>query len=231
MKTRYICLPLVVLAASLVGCATPKKDTSALKSEIDAAYSGHYGQSLRHEELAEEKLKTANRILKHWEKDYYWNIDEQQKALDAAKEAAHHRLESEKELCQWLTEVHGPNHHQHEDVHHVAAYFKTGIATPFKINDVGIGHIGHYLHEHPDAKADLIASADTVGSSTSNQHLSDKRAESVKKLLIEHGAKAEQLNIKSIGEGPGPDKTPNQENRIVTISTTHPSYIDCPNLK
>jgi outer membrane protein OmpA-like peptidoglycan-associated protein len=181
--------------------------------------------------MAEEKQKIADRVLKHWQKDQYWNIEEKQKALDASKEAAHHRLESEKELCQWLTEVHGPNHHQHEAIHHVAAYFKTGIAKPFKTNDEGIGHIGHYLQTHPDAKADVIASADTVGKSDSNQGLSERRAATVKALLLAHGAKDEQLSIKSIGEGPGPDNTPNQENRIVTISTTHPDYIDCPNLK
>jgi len=231
MKKQHIYLPLAVLALSLTACSTPKKDTSALKAEIDASYAGHYGQSIRHEEIAEDRQKVANRVLKHWEKDQYWNIDEQQKGLDAAKDAAHHRLESEKELCQWLTEVHGPNHHQHEATHHVAAYFKTGKSTPFKTNDVGIAHIGNFLHTHPDSKAALIASADTVGKSPSNQALSDRRAASVRDLLIAHGANADQLSIQSIGEGPGPDSTPNQENRIVTISTSHPTYVDCATVK
>lgn len=231
MKTPYLCLPVVALAALLAGCSTPKKDTTALSSQIDAAMNGHYGQAIHHEELAAHQLEKANRILKHWQSDQYWNIDESQKAQEAAKAAAEHRLKSEQEMCQWLTEVHGPNHHKMEAVHHVAAYFKTGSAVPFKTNDEGIAHLGRYLQSHPDASATLTASADTVGKSPSNQLLSENRAAAVSKLLLEHGAKIGQLVVKSIGEGPGPDNTPNQENRIVTISTAHPGYVDCPKLK
>jgi len=32
------------------------------------------------------------------------------KAKDAAQAAAEHRLASEKEMCQWLTQVHSQNH-------------------------------------------------------------------------------------------------------------------------
>ncbi len=231
MKNKYIYLPLAVLAVSLSACTAPKKDIAGLKTEIDASYSGHYDQSLRHEELAEEQQKIASRVLKHWEKDYYWNIDEKQKALDAAAKASHHRLESEKELCQWLSEVHGQNHHSADTIHHVAAHFKTGSAIPFKINDEDVVHLGQYLQAHPDATATVTASTDTVGNSASNQILSENRAETVKQLLIVHGAKAQQLTIKAIGKGPGPDNTANLENRVVTISTTHVSHIDCQNLK
>jgi outer membrane protein OmpA-like peptidoglycan-associated protein len=231
MKNKHIYLPLAILAVSLSACTTPKKDVDGLKTEIDASYSGHYDQSLRHEEMAEEHQKAANRVLKHWEKDYYWNIDEKQKALDAASKEAHHRLESEKELCLWLTEVHGRSHHSGDAIHHVAAHFNTGSSIPFKINEGGIVHIGHFLQAHPDATAMVTASTDTVGDVPSNQILSEKRADTVKQLLLENGAKAEQLTIKAIGEGPGPDKTANQENRIATISTTHSSHTDCQNLK
>ncbi len=231
MKKQTIYLPLAVLALSLTACSTPKKDTTELNAAIDAAYKGHYGQSVRHEELAEENQEVANRVLNHWQKDYYWNIDETQKALDAASAAAEHRLQSEKELCQWLTEVHGPNHHQTEAVHHVAAYFKTGSAVPFKTDHDGTHHLGHYLSAHPDAMATVTASTDTVGSAAANKTLSEKRAATVTKLLYDHGVKPAQLKIKSIGEGAGPDNTANQDNRIVTITTSHPAYVDCANLK
>lgn len=229
MKNNY--LPLAVLAVSLTACTTPKHDTTDLKAEIDASMAGHYGQSMLHEELAEEHLEDANNVLDHWQKDHYWNIDEKQKALDAAKQAAHHRLESEKEMCQWLTEVHAHNHHHAEAVHETAAYFKTGSAVPFKTNEGSIASLGRYLQSHPDATATVTASADTVGKSASNQALSQNRADVVTQLLVNHGAKMTQLKISSMGEADGPDNTPNQNHRIVTISTEHPNYIDCPNLK
>ncbi len=230
MKKQHIYLPLAVLALTLTACSTPRKDSADLKAGIDASRTGHYGQAMLHEELSEQDLDVANRILGHLEKNHYWNINEKQKGLDAASSAAHHRLASEKELCQWLTEVHASNHHQGEPVHHSAAYFKTGSAVPFKTDDEGIGHIGHYLHNHPDAKASVTASADTVGKSASNQTLSQKRADAVVQLLIKHGASASQLDAKATGEAQGPDNTPDQHHRIATITTAHPGYKDCANL-
>jgi hypothetical protein len=49
-------------------------------------------------------------------------------------------------------------------------------------------------------------------------------------MLIDKGAKAEQLRVTSLGEAEGPDNTPNQHHRIVALSTVHPNYVDCPNL-
>ena len=231
MNKQCIYLPFAVLITALAACTPPEKDIPGLSSEIDAAQAGHHGQSIYHEELAEEKLEESNNVLKHWQNDHYWNIDERQKAMDAAREAARHRLESEKELCQWLTSVHGHNHHQSETAQHTAAYFKTGSATPYKTNDHDIAFLGKYLQFHPDATADVIAYTDTVGSSPSNQNLSERRAASVSRMLIDNGAKAEQLRVTALGEAEGPDNTQNQQHRTVAISTAHPNYIDCPNLK
>lgn len=231
MNKQCVYLTFAALVTALAACTPPAKDVPGLTSEIDAAVAGHYGQSMYHEELAGKKLKKANRVLKHWKKGYYWNIDERQKGMDAAQEAAQHRLESEKELCQWLTEVHGPNHHQVEATEHTAAYFKTGSAIPYKTDDRNIAILGKFLEHHPDATADVIAYTDTVGSSKSNQNLSERRGATVSQMLIEKGAKPEQLRITALGEAEGPDNTPNQQHRTVAISTTHPAYMDCPDLK
>ena len=231
MNKQCVYLPFAVLVVVLTGCTPPEKDIPGLTSGIDAAVAGHYGQSVYHEELAEEKLEKANNVLDHWKNDQYWNIDERQKAMDAAKEAAEQRLASEKELCQWLTSVHGQNHHQAEAVQQTAAYFKTGSAIPYKTNDHHISTLGKYLEHHPDATADVIAYTDTVGSPESNQSLSERRGATVSQMLIEKGAKPEQLRVTALGEAQGPDNTPNQEHRTVAISTVHPNYIDCPDLK
>ena len=231
MKKHTMYLPLAALALTLTACSTPRMDGSDLKAEIDAARAGHYGQAMLHEELSEEALEDANEVLGHIEKGYYWNINEKQKALDAAKSAAHHRLESEKEMCQWLTEVHAGNHHKEEAIHETVAYFKTGSAVPFKIKDNAIEHVGHWLHHHPDATATITASTDTVGKPAANQALSQKRAAAVSDRLIAKGAKASQLSVQAKGEAGGPDNTPNQEHRVAIVNTAHPDYIDCPAVK
>ncbi|MGY6274422.1 OmpA family protein [Methylomonas sp. MgM2] len=231
MKRQHIYMPFAALVFSLAACTNPKIDTSDLKSEIDASRAGHYGQAMLHEELSEEELEVANNILGHLENDHYWNINEKQKAMSAAKSAAFHRMESEKEMCMWLTEVHGQNHHDVEATHETVAYFKTAQDVPFKVKDDSIGRVGRWLQAHPDATAAVTASTDTVGNPAYNQALSERRANYVVQRLMAKGAKSSQLTVKAIGEAMGPDNTPNQENRVAIVITSHPNYVDCPNLK
>jgi outer membrane protein OmpA-like peptidoglycan-associated protein len=228
---KYHCLPLAISILFLTACATPKTDTEDLKAEIKAARSGHYGQAMLHQEQSEEDLETANEILGHLEKNHYWNINEKQKALDAVKSAAHHRLEAEKAMCLWLTEVHGHNHHKKEAIHDTVAYFKTGSAVPFKTKDETISKVGSWLQAHPDATATVTASTDTVGKAEYNQDLSERRAQAMIQRLVANGAKPSQLIAKPIGEVPGADNTPDQENRVAIVITSHPNYMDCPNVK
>jgi outer membrane protein OmpA-like peptidoglycan-associated protein len=231
MNRQFIYLSCAVLAAALSGCTPPHKDVPLLTSEIDAVTAGHYGQSIYHEELAEEALEDANTVLDHWKNGHYWNIEEGQKAVDSARAAAKHRFESEKALCQWLTAVHSPNHHMSEVAEHAAAYFKTGSAVPYKTNYSEIATLGKYLQSHPDAFADVTAYTDTVGSAEKNRILAERRAAEVSRLLAEQGAKPEQLRVKSMGEAEGPDNTPNQHHRVVMMSTVHPHFQDCAGLK
>ncbi len=239
MNNKYIYIPLAVLALSLTACSTPKRDVAGLSAQIDAASQGHYGQAQLHASQAEKELKTANHVLKHWQNDYYWNIDETLKAQEAARAAAEHTRASEKEMCQWLTEVHGPNHHheQHpEPVHETVAYFKTNKDVPFMVKHETIRHIGAYLHEHPESSATVTASTDTVGKADYNQRLSERRASHVRNLLVKDGANPSQLNVQAIGKADGPDQTPDQNHRVAVVVTEHPKYIDtkyvdCPNVK
>ncbi|MGZ8214201.1 MAG: OmpA family protein [Methylosarcina sp.] len=231
MNRQFIYLPCAVLAAALAGCTPPHKDIPLLTSEIEAVTAGHYGQSIYHEEMAEEALEDANEVLDHWKDDEYWNIEEGQKAVDSAREAAKHRFESEKALCQWLTAVHSPNHHQAETGHQAAAFFKTGSDVPYRINRDEIATLGNFLQTHPDLSADVTAYTDTVGSPQSNQNLAERRAAAISQLLVQQGAKPEQLRIRARGEAEGPDNTANQHHRIVMMSTVHPQYQDCIGLK
>ncbi len=234
MNKQCIYVPFVVLVATLAACsAPPQKDVPGLSSGIDAANAGHYRQSIHHEQLAEEKLEVANKALENWKKDHYWNINDRQQALDAAQAAAEHRLASEQELCQWLTQVHSQNHLQDDAVsaQHTAVYFANASATAYKSNDHEIAILGTFLETHPDVFADVIAYTDTVGSAASNQRLSERRAAFVSNMLVKSGAKREQLHIKTLGEAHGPDNTRNQSHRVVSMVTVHPAYSDCPDLK
>ncbi|MFZ2403642.1 MAG: OmpA family protein [Methylobacter sp.] len=234
MNKQCIYVPFAVLVAALAACsAPPQKDVPGLSSGIDAANAGHYRQSIYHEQLAEAKLAEADKALANWKNDHYWNINDQQKAKDAAQEAAQHRLASEKEMCQWLTQVHSQNHLQDGPVsaQHTAVFFADGSATPYKSEQHEIAILGTYLETHPEVTADVTAYTDTVGSAASNQGLSERRASFVRDLLVKHGAKAAQLNIKTLGEAHGPDNTRDQNHRVVSMVTVHPAYADCPDLK
>jgi hypothetical protein len=50
-------------------------------------------------------------------------------------------------------------------------------------------------------------------------------------MLVEQGAKSEQLRVTALGEAQGHDNIPDQQHRTVAISTVHSNYIDCPDLK
>lgn len=234
MNRQFFYLPCAVIATALAGCAEPpRKDIPVMTSEVEAVVGGHYGQSIYHEELAQENLKEATNVLNHWKNDHYWNIEEGQHGVDSARAASQHRQESEKALCQWLTAVHGSNHRMDTGkvVKNAAAYFKTGSDIPHKTDQQAISTLGRYLQSHPDATADVVAYTDTVGNPASNQSLAERRAETVVKLLVEQGAKAEQLRVKAAGEAEGPDNTPDQQHRVVMMSTDQPAYQDCAGLQ
>jgi len=234
MNKQCIHVPFALLVATLAACsATPQKDIPGLSAGIDAANAGHYRQAIMHEELAQKKLDEADKALANWKNDHYWNINDQQKAKDAAQAAADHRLASEKEMCQWLTQVHSKNHLQDEgaSAHHTAVFFADGSATSYKSEEHEIAILGTYLATHPDVSVDVTAYTDTVGNAASNQNLSERRASFVSKMLVQHGAKMEQLHIKAMGEAAGPAHTRNQNSRVVSMVTVHPTYADCPDLK
>jgi peptidoglycan-associated lipoprotein len=59
---------------------------------------------------------------------------------------------------------------------------------------------GKYLSEHPDRKVRVEGNCDERGSNEYNLALGQRRADSVKKMLILSGAKASQIETVSYGE-------------------------------
>lgn|GEM_PF-37062 len=57
-----------------------------------------------------------------------------------------------------------------------------------------------YLAEHPKAKVRIEGNADERGSLEHNRRLGAKRADTVRKTLVGHGAPEKQISIKTLGE-------------------------------
>ena len=56
------------------------------------------------------------------------------------------------------------------------------------------------MKEYPDSKFTIEGHTDSVGSKTTNQKLSDSRANAVRTYLIENGIAADRLTAQGFGE-------------------------------
>jgi OOP family OmpA-OmpF porin len=82
---------------------------------------------------------------------------------------------------------------------YVNVYFDFNKDQPNAQSVNGINFLIKYLKENPSKSADVIGYADEVGNSAYNQDLSKRRAENVKKILVDAGIDAGRLNI--VGNG------------------------------
>lgn len=71
------------------------------------------------------------------------------------------------------------------------------------------------LSEHPDVKVTLSGWGDTYGSKEANDRISLRRAETVKKWLVEHGVAASRIETAGMGSDPNAD-TPKKARRVDT---------------
>ena len=63
----------------------------------------------------------------------------------------------------------------------------------------GINEVYDFLLEYPDVKIEIVGHTDDMGSESYNQILSERRAESVAKALIDRGVSAERIKTKGRG--------------------------------
>lgn len=79
-----------------------------------------------------------------------------------------------------------------------------------------------YFTNNPLVTADIYGHADSTGSTTYNQHLSEKRAEAVVNYMVERGIELERLTIKGFGESrpiaPNDTLEGRQKNRRVELN-------------
>lgn len=225
MKTKLL---LAVLGGALLlgGCAT-EHNVALLDAKIGEATQGDFGQFLYHHAMAEENLAHARKIRQYWQDDYYWNIDLEKCALNAASRAAEHRKQAEEALIRWhdTCDRHKDICHRLDDLEALrnmpqtpVAYFDTGSAVPKSLRKAHIDEVLHLAKDYPNLSIDLIGYTDTVGSKRANLALSERRAHAVNDVLIREGLPA-TVNVHRIGMGaaPGPANTPNPENRRVDV--------------
>ena len=83
---------------------------------------------------------------------------------------------------------------------YVNVYFDTNKDQPNAQSVGGLNFLIKYLKENTAASADVIGYADEVGDTAYNAALSQRRAENVKKILVDAGIDAGRLTIKANGE-------------------------------
>jgi len=88
---------------------------------------------------------------------------------------------------------------------YINVYFDFNSSAPQKSSLWAVDFVANYLKQNSGASVKVVGYADEKGSANYNQKLSNRRAEVIKKLLVDRGINASQLSF----EGRGEDKTVN----------------------
>ncbi|RYX98761.1 OmpA family protein [bacterium] len=98
---------------------------------------------------------------------------------------------------------------------YVNVYFDFNSTKPTTESVSGINFLVKYLNANPSASADVIGYADEIGDAQYNKTLSQKRAESVKQILVDSGVNASRLKIVANGEDASVNKSSKEARQIV----------------
>ena len=98
---------------------------------------------------------------------------------------------------------------------YVNIYFDFNSSTPTSESASGINFLVKYLNANPSASSDLIGYADEIGNTEYNKSLSQKRAETVKQILVSAGISESRLTITGNGEDTSVNKDSKQARQIV----------------
>lgn len=81
----------------------------------------------------------------------------------------------------------------------VAVFFDFDSSKPTKDSKAALSTIVDYLNDNPSARVELTGYADALGKNEYNQKLSTKRADAVKKILVDAGVSESRLSTKGMG--------------------------------
>jgi len=79
--------------------------------------------------------------------------------------------------------------------------FATGSSELRQGADSNLNRLVNFLQQHPERQVKIEGHTDSVGSASSNQQLSQRRAESVRRYLIDSGIPSNRLSASGLGEG------------------------------
>ncbi|AEE20457.1 OOP family OmpA-OmpF porin [Dokdonia sp. Hel_I_63] len=89
---------------------------------------------------------------------------------------------------------------------YVNVYFQFNSTKPETYSLESINYLIKYMTENSGASAQLVGYADEIGNASSNQRLSEKRAQMVKDIMVAAGISADRLSVTGNGEDASVDK-------------------------
>ena len=98
---------------------------------------------------------------------------------------------------------------------YIATYFDFNKSTPTEVSAEGIDFILTYLRKNPSASIDITGHADEIGGTSFNNALSNKRANTVKDVLVKANIAASRLNVIAAGEDNSVDVNSESARRLV----------------
>ncbi|MEE1900007.1 OmpA family protein [Flavobacterium rakeshii] len=98
---------------------------------------------------------------------------------------------------------------------YVNVYFDFNSDKPNAQSVSGVNFLIKYLKQNPSVSADVVGYADEIGNSDYNKQLSQRRAENVKKILVDAGIDAGRLNIIGNGEDTSVNKDSKYARQVV----------------
>ena len=98
---------------------------------------------------------------------------------------------------------------------YVAAYFDLNVDVPTNVSTQGIGFVLNYLRNNPTKSISIIGFADEIGDTKANNDLSDRRANSVRDILLKSGVSPDRLKVVPAGEDNSVDKGSDSARKLV----------------
>jgi OOP family OmpA-OmpF porin len=98
---------------------------------------------------------------------------------------------------------------------YVNVYFDFNSSKPTNTSLSGVDFLVKYLKNNPSKSASIIGYADEIGNTSYNQTLSQKRAEAVKKIVVNAGIDESRLSVSGNGEDTSVNKKSKEARQIV----------------
>ncbi len=102
---------------------------------------------------------------------------------------------------------------------YINAYFDFNSSKPQVSSTWAVDFVAKFLKSNTNANINIVGFADELGGTNYNQTLSTKRAEAVKKLLVESGVDASRISVEGRGEDTSVDKNSPRARQIARKAT------------